>query len=164
MPNSTLWVTRPRSDVNVQTSPWVAKSAFSQGGTAQRIFGINNGLGSTFASQVSVSMATIPDGDTQSAHNYLTDLGNYQGTFQGDVANNTGTFTQPVRSDLYELRPASGNPDGRYLGYFELSPNGGMSFNSAFTAVPEPSTYAIAVGAALVVFGAFRRRARQSSE
>src|SRR5262249_55377536 len=66
--------------------------------------------------------------------------GNYGGTFQGNVENITPEspfFTSAVRSDLYEIRPGSG--PSHYLGYFQLNPEGTMSFTAAGgTTTPPP--------------------------
>ena len=66
-----------------------------------------------------------------------------------NVENNTnipvGSF---VQSDLYEMLPtASGTANALELGYFRLYNDGTLTF----TEVPEPSTYAIGVLAALFV-------------
>ena len=74
-------------------------------------------------------------------------IGNLQGTFQGSIENDTGlSFIGGAvsRSDLYELRPGSGDPAGAYVGSFELLANGDL----IFMPVPEPSGFALlAVGA-----------------
>jgi hypothetical protein len=44
-----------------------------------------------------------------------------------------------VRSDLYELNPGTG--PATFLGYFQLSGSGAMTF----TAVPEPSVFGLVV-------------------
>jgi hypothetical protein len=43
----------------------------------------------------------------------------------------------PSRSDLYELQPGSG--PGTYLGYFELGPDGAMTFNGPALTFPTPN-------------------------
>jgi hypothetical protein len=154
VPVSTLWVTRGRLDPDVQSVPWQDKSAFSQGGTAARIIGIANGAVSV-GTALSSTYATVPDADTQSYHSYVgASLGNYGGTFQGNVENSTGATGGLTRSDLYEMRPAAGNPNATYLGYFELGPSGALTF----TAVPEPGTWAMVGLAGLMPFGVQRFR------
>ena len=147
-------MTQARTDVNVQSTPWVSKSGFSQGGTAQRIFGIDAGLVSADATPVGANGAKISDSNAQSYATYIG-IGNYQGTFQGNVENNTGSFASSVRSDLYELRPATGNPVGTYLGFFELSPTGTLSFSSAavVNAVPDSGSCMIFGGVLLSLIG-----------
>jgi hypothetical protein len=53
------------------------------------------------------------------------------------------------RSDLYELVPGSSaggtlNTAGRYLGYFDLKPDGSLRFNTGSTPTPAPNITAIA--------------------
>jgi hypothetical protein len=149
VPANTLWVTAARDplNLNTQTSPWVSKSAFSQGGAAALITGIPTGAASA-GTALSSSAATVPDGNSVSYHSYVTDNGNLQGKFQGNIENSTGAaFSGSSRSDLYELQPASGNPNGVYLGYFDLTSAGVLTF----VPVPESSTYGIMAGAGLLL-------------
>lgn len=154
VPLSTLWVTKARDplDLNTQTSPWVSKSSFSQAGASTKITGIRQGAGNV-GTALSSTSATVPDGNAQSYHTIVTDSGNLGGTFQGNIENSTGSsFVGAVRSDLYELQPASGNPNGTYLGYFELTSAGAMTFVPAsFVPVPESSTYGVFAGAGLLL-------------
>lgn len=156
VPTSTLWLTRGRDPLtpDIQSTPWQDKSSFSQGGTGARVVGIANGAVSV-GTAISSSYATVADANSQSYHTYVTDLGNYQNTFQGNVENNTTTGS--TRTDLYELRPAAGNPSATYLGYFELNSSGALTF----TAVPEPGTWAMIGLGGLMLFGLqrFRRTA-----
>jgi hypothetical protein len=64
-------------------------------------------------------------------------------TFQAQpdlhTPSNFTTGGVPVRADLYWLAPASGKPDAKFLGYFELSTNGMMTYTaypSATVATP----------------------------
>ena len=78
--------------------------------------------------------------------------GNYADTFQGSVENITSDDFDAdgiSRSDLYELAPgtiAAGtyNTPGRYLGYFELKPDGTLTFNTTAAPLPAPAITAIA--------------------
>src|SRR5262249_26662412 len=146
IPDATLWMTRPRSQPDTQTLPWVSKSFFSQGGAANKVneFGVNTELLSdgTPADPLrnTANVVIEPTGEPRSYGLVIGDQGNFKGNFQGNVENNTGTsFTEPVRSDFYETRPATGNPPGRYLGYFELRPDGTMIFQPSGGSTPPPA-------------------------
>jgi len=83
--------------------------------------------------------------------------GNFSGTFSGNAENTTpsgfASLGQPIRSDLYELQPGSGQ--GNYLGYFQLNTDGSMFFS----AVPEPSSTALmAAGFGLLTWIQRQRR------
>jgi hypothetical protein len=155
-PNWTLFVTRPRASLNVQTSPWVDKTSANQQLTAldvQKIpLGavdeagyIPSGAGSTLNTSTAVLEGddTATDPDYKTGKSYATALGNadnFDGTFQGDPENTTpASFTTSgtvVRSDFYQLTPTSGYGLGTYLGYFEFSTNGVMSYVAYPTSTP----------------------------
>ena len=158
---STLWVTAARDplNLNTQTSPWVSKSSFSQAGASTKITGIRAGAANV-GTALSSSSATVVDGNAQSYHTFVTDNGNLGGSFQGNIENGTGaSFSGHSRSDLYELSPATGNPPGTYLGYFDLSSTGVMTF----VPVPESSTYGIMAGAGLLLALVRRQFRRQNA-
>ena len=138
IPNATIWATRPRLALGVQTAPWLRKSAFSQGGTANKIneLGVNTTLLSdgTPADPLRNTATAIiePAGEPRSFGVVMGPQGNLKGNFQGNVEANTGIpFSQPIRSDIYEMRPGAGDLPGKYLGYFELAPSGKLSFTAA---------------------------------
>jgi hypothetical protein len=59
--------------------------------------------------------------------------------------------------NLYELDPHSGSSTpGTQLGYFELTPNGNLTFNLGVAPVPEPTTLAM-LGTGLLALTAVRR-------
>ena len=60
--------------------------------------------------------------------------------------------------DLYEVdtKTASNQP-AAFLGTFDLSSTGLLTFDPATAAVPEPSAYALGI-TALVLFGVLKRR------
>jgi hypothetical protein len=155
IPNATLWMSRARLVAATQTAPWLRKSAFSQGGAANKVneFGVNTGFFSDSlpADPIRNTRTSViePTGDLASYGVAIGDQGNLKGNFQGNIENNTGvSFTEPVRSDLYEMRPGSGDLPGRYLGYFELRPDGTMIFqapsNTPPPAPPRPNIESIA--------------------
>ena len=143
IPDTTLWMTRARTAVATQSAPWLRKSTFSQGGAANKVneLGVNTTLlsDSTPANPIlnTVTAVIEPTGESRSYGLVIGSQGNFLGNFQGNVENNTGsTFNAPVRSDLYELRPGTGNLPGLYLGYFELRPDGTMAFQAAGGSTP----------------------------
>jgi hypothetical protein len=59
--------------------------------------------------------------------------------------------------NLYQLDPHSGSTTpGTQLGYFELTPNGNLTFNLGVAPVPEPTTWAM-LGTGLLALTAVRR-------
>lgn len=157
---NTLWISSARSDINTQTSPWYQSSVSSQGTVAAQIDGIAGGAvsfgGAAGADAVTNSLTAVTVPDTFNAIGIgisytigIGTVGNFANTFQGSAENTTplnfATSGSPLRSDFYQLNPGTG--DSIYLGYFELSPNGTMTF----TAVPEPSTLAM-LGAGMLLF------------
>ena len=81
------------------------------------------------------------EGDT-----LVIDNGNFN-AFQGNIENTlSSTFVtggSNARSELYQMAPGSGN--GTFLGYFELTPGGSLSF----VAVPEPGMFGVGVAGGL---------------
>ncbi len=143
VPVSTLWVTRPRSDIEVQTTPWVQQAKGFNQAVAAKI----NSLGSNADRYSTTSVAPgdnnttsyvrIAAGDQLSLSQYLGAGGNYGGSFQGKVENTTpANFSSPTRSDLYESRPGSG--PSKWLGYFEFTSAGTLSFVAAGESTPPP--------------------------
>lgn len=157
----TIWETRPRADVNVQTTPWSRQSSGALANTAGKIASLGNGA--TTLTGIDASTVVIPLSDSgHSVSRWVGSsgsgggsTGNFNGTFQGNGETKTpSTFTGGsfTRSDFYEVVPGSGA--STYLGYFQFNANGSASF----TAVPEPSEYAAVAGLALVGFALWRRR------
>lgn len=151
--NNTLWLTTPRLDINLQTTPPNRGSSLSQGGTASKIASIGDGA-NTSGTDLSATATTLPDNAPNSYHTFVGS-GTFNGSTAFNVENNTGagfTGTGLVRSDLYELIPGSGA--GTYLGYFEFSGSGSMDFVAA---VPEPSSFGLLISAGVLGL-AFRRK------
>lgn len=152
-PLQTLWVTAPRADVAVQSPPWLRKGQFLQGNAGSQIDGVGV--------NAALSSSLLPGGPNNTAAGVVIPVdapfaigpafgpdGNYVGAFQGSVENVTaddfdGDPANVSRSDLYELLPgttAAGtlNTPGRFLGYFELKPDGTLTFNTGSTPPPTP--------------------------
>ncbi len=157
-PLQTIWVTAPRQVVSVQSPAWLRKGQFVQGNSASQVdaVGIN----------AAASSAILPGGPNNTATGVVLPVnspfpigpaigssGDYAGNFQGRVENTTpedfdGDPANVSRSDLYELIPGTTtagtiNTPGRYLGYFELKPDGSLTFNTGSTPTPSPNITAI---------------------
>ena len=85
-------------------------------------------------------------------------VANFQYFGAVNEANTTAGFSagsSPLYLDLYELDTYSNNttlPPGKELGYFELDPNGTLTYDP----VPEPGTW-VMFGAGMLALGAIRR-------
>ena len=143
-PVATLWVTRAPTELGVPSSPPLRKSSFSQAGTAQRVVGIGRNAATYSASQPadpianSTTAVAVAAGDRFAYSSFMGDLGNFLNTFQSSVEvgipENFSSNGSGSRADFYELRPGAGaeaNLSGKYLGYFELSPEGVLKFTAA---------------------------------
>jgi len=176
LPTSTLFLTRERTDANTQTEPWTTRSSGQQGLTRGQIGSLGLGLASLASGTPSSVLANgvIQVADTATYSPQLRvgsgsggggTLGNLRNTFSSTRVSGASveattpvgfTGLQTIRADFYELQPAANINSGAaatYLGYFQLSGNGSVSF----TAVPEPSEYAALGGAGLVAFALWRR-------
>lgn len=153
--DDTLYVTRPRTSLNTQTAPWLAKSSFNQHATdgrmAQIVVGAAENYGAGLNNPLSSSSAVIEEDISSGNANYLNGLsyrdalfgsygGNFNGTFQGNPENTTlANFTasgKVVRSDFYRLTPTGGFAQGVWMGYFELNTNGVMTYVAYPSATP----------------------------
>lgn len=150
--DNTLCVTRPRSALNTQTTPWQAKSSSNQGLTAGRILTIppgatdnknfkpENTSTAVVEEDISAGNPNYPNGS--SYHDALIggSGANFNGTFQGSpevtTLNNFTSGGQVVRADFYQLTPTGGFAFGKFLGYFELNTNGALTYVAYPSAVP----------------------------
>lgn len=164
----TLWVTNPRLDVNVQSTPFVRQTGSSQGNTTSKILGVA-GYGSASGALPwsagtpgdsvtnSASAIIIPNADSSSYSTLAGVNGNLGGTYANIENTTPNGFTggQFIRSDLYEAAPRTAvGQDATYLGYFEFGANGVTTFNS----VPEPGTFALLALGGLSLLGIQRLR------
>src|SRR5262249_51360548 len=150
----TLWVTSPRSVApnNLPNTPgavWQRDSQFGQGTVGGKVDGIGNnavtyGSGQATGTNNTSTGVLIPSGGNYSYSTLMGPAGNYVGAFQGNVevktASSFTTSLLPVRADLYQLLPGSGS--GTYLGYFEFSTNGVMTYTAGpgkVLAPPQPT-------------------------
>jgi hypothetical protein len=147
-----LWMTKPRTDVNTQTSPWNPNNFSVQGAPASRI----DSIGSD-ATDIGLSLAAGPNNTTtalvepESGHTsvgqddcysfYVGSTGNFANNFQGDVEQTmtNNNSRQVVRSDFYQMLSTNSTLTAaqaiKYLGYFEFSTNGALTY----TAGPSPA-------------------------
>jgi len=144
--DNTLFVTRARTSLNEQTTPWLAKSSSAQFGTALRMATIPPGALdelNLLVYPVSTKTAVVEEDNTGGNPNYTDGssygdalTGSYGGQFDGTFVGNPeittlNTFTisgKVVRSDFYRMTPTGGYALGKWLGYFELSTNGIMTY------------------------------------
>jgi hypothetical protein len=153
-PNWTLFVTSPRTSLNVQTTPWQEKGLSSQKNTAQRMATIPPGALDELnldVYPVSTTTAVVEEDSSDGNKNYTDGVsyhdalaGSYGGDFNGNfdgnpentTTNNFTTAGQVVRSDFYQLTPTGGFGFGKLLGYFEFAPDGTMTYVAYPSAVP----------------------------
>ncbi len=153
--DNTLYVTKARTSLGEQTAPWQAQSSSSQNAAALVMATIPPGaldeLNETIY-PVSTPTAVVEE-DTSADNPNYTDgnsyhqalAGAYGGQFDGNFVGNpenttSNNFTLKgavVRSDLYQMTPTSRYGLGQWLGYFEFSTNGVMTY------VAYPSTPAV---------------------
>jgi len=146
---ATLWVTRARSDTNVQSTPWNNQSAFTEGSTGGQIAGIGYGANGNSGNHGTVNDTT--NTYVSPYYDYTTQVesrqapndprGTFQSTFQGDAETVTADDfdSDPgniSRADLYVLNSGSGS--AQYLGYFDLKPSGQIVYTAgpSSTALP----------------------------
>jgi hypothetical protein len=156
-PAGNIWVTRPRTSLNTQSTPWPCKNSGQQsnaGGTidsigddASNIAGGGDPNGTSPAN--GNSFVVEPEGSSVggSFNSYSVQMsanGNLGGNFWGDSSSisleqstpaNFTTAGQPVRADFYQLLSVSNGLSAAYLGYFELATNGVLTY----TAGPSPT-------------------------
>lgn len=159
----TLWYTLPRANVNSQTVPPTRASTSTQSVNRQNMLGADSGAGSISTSLGASNQDNTPvlvrepvwDGVSQVRYDlsyFIDNTGSGPiGSFGlPNVVENTtpANFNSAVRSDLYQsvptgyTDPQSGTNNGSayYVGYFQLNPDGTMTFTraSVSTEVPPP--------------------------
>ncbi len=151
-PLYTMWVTKPRANLNVQSTPWGPRSVYQQGPTCAKVSGIGNNA-VTYGGTVpagpdnSTTQISIPPTSPYSYTTLIGAVGNYSGTFQGDVEQVTpfgfASGGVAVQADLYQLIPSAAS--AKLIGYFELETDGSMKFFAAPAAnsVPQPTITSI---------------------
>lgn len=150
----TLFASNPRTDINTQTTPLISFKQSSQHLTANQMAPVPIGAAECIVStnlynSLSTSTAAIEPENSANTHykggqSYATSIGadaNFNDQFQGYPENTTpSNFTTGgvvQRSDFYWLPPGNGlTTSGVFLGYFELNPNGTMTYVAYPTATP----------------------------
>ncbi len=168
---NTLWVTAPQTATNILATPWPAQSSQQQALTRSQMESIGYGatytsFGEAASADNTASAVIVPsslDLTGEGALSYTVGIGpngNFAGNFgsnkdiEQDTAANFSGGSTPVMADLFKMIPGS---SGSYLGYFELYPNGTLTFNPG--AVPEPTTWAM-FGMGLMGLAGWRRLTR----
>lgn len=159
-PRNTIWVTIPRSDINVQSTPPDRQDQDFSAGFVSSINGILNGA-VAISSRISsnqdntISFLREPSSSSQGqnlgawiASSVDPNLGTFQDGLPVNAENATAdSFTSAIRSDLYELRPTgfndphTGQTTGAayFVGYFQFNPSGSLTFTRASTTSAPPS-------------------------
>jgi hypothetical protein len=158
-PASTLWVTVPRTNPAVQSLVPSRLFKSIQQQTATQIASIFAGaatISSTIGTSNQDNTATLVREPINNDSDLTTFIGSQQDssastlhdTWTANVEINTGSaFSGGARSDLYEVRPIGAidphtgrtNGPAYFVGYFELVPNGSMTFTRATTnSLPAP--------------------------
>jgi hypothetical protein len=152
-PNWALCMTRARTALNTQTTPWPASSASAQqylittematipvGANDNLLYQVVNTATAIVEPDASSGSVNYPNG--QAYHTALdpngggdNNFGGFAGNPENTTANNFTTAGNVVRSDFYWI-PPTGSGAVKFLGYFELSPDGSMSYVAYPTAVP----------------------------
>ena len=160
----TLWVTAPRAPFFIKSAAWVPQSDNNQSITESKIEGIgmasaieggqlatganNTTTAIAFANTLSISGGSSYSKGVLSVSGSGTPIGNFRGTFQGNVENSlpTGFATggTPVISDLYSLVPSAGSAG--YLGYFTFLPSGTFTFTPSAFSIPQPKLSIVSSG------------------
>jgi hypothetical protein len=163
LPLNTLFLTNPRLNVNSPTAPYTSQNSFKQaavGSIIDTAAGYGSSVGAILWSSGTppspvtntADVVIIPQGDESSYASIAGTSGDLAGNFtQGNIENQTpNPFTSGVtRSDFYELTPGSGA--GTFLGYFEFSAGGTLTFNPAIPGSYLPLTQLAVVGANAVL-------------
>lgn len=145
VPEGTIWITRMRTDPNVPSDPWIRQSLESQ---LSLIWLINNvGIYASAYSSLkqpgdydSPELVSIPSGLDHFSYSYWigpekeADFGEFQGNVETVTPPNFVELGEPVRADLYELRPDLAAPfdsPATPLGIFEFRPDGTLWFTAS---------------------------------
>ncbi len=147
------WLTKPRTSLNTPTSPFNTGTPGRMSPIAGDIDAGGLGNDATYISDTVINTATVI-AETEAGHQNLSDItgncyyywvgmpksdGSVLANFGGDAPGvveqttpaNFSTSGKPVRADFYQLLSRSGtanNTPGKYLGYFEFSTNGAMTY------------------------------------
>ena len=167
-PVNTLFMSDPRSDVNVENTPPVTGTSSQQDLVTGQLGAMADALSSTYGTIIDNQVIQLPNGLGATSGgdpaSYTTALGSsfdFNGTYRQNFENLSSGTTATV-SDLFQQNPSPlHNPGaGNYLGNFTLGTDGTMTFTPV-SAVPEPSTLAM-IGTGMMGLVAFRRLAKRN--
>jgi hypothetical protein len=152
---NTIYMSNPRPDLTTLTTPYYRDTASAQLSTISKLASItagavNNANFSVLNSPTAVLLSESYNLNN-SAVSYYLGLGStldFKQTFQAQPEQYTpANFTTggtPVRADFYWLKPTANNdhsgPPATFLGYFQLSTNGVMTYTAYPSAVVVPAT------------------------
>ena len=166
--DNTLFVTKARTSLDEQARPCLAQSSSVQANTVGRMALILPGaleeldlainINSTATTVIEEDSSAINYTDGYSYHNALAGAygGQFNGTFVGDPENTTlNNFTtsgKVVRSDFYQMTPTGSYALGKWLGYFELSPDGAMTYVAYPSTTPAIASITCSGGSITVTY------------
>lgn len=165
-PVNTLFMSDPRANVNLQNTPPTTGTFSQQNLVTGQLGAIADALSATYGTIIDNQVIQLPSGLGATSGgdpaSYTTALGSsldFNGTY-GQNFENLSSASAATVSDLFQENPSPlHNPgSGAFLGAFTLSADG---TSISFSAVPEPSTWAM-IGTGLVSLVAFRRLARRN--
>jgi len=157
-PNHTIWLTVPRTNVSIKSTTPNRLSSSAQQVIDPVIVSIFDGAVS-ISTDLAVSNANNtpylvrePINDDRNLSKFIggktdTTASTIQDTWSADVEKITpASFTNPVRSDLYEVRPIGPldphtgltNGPAYFVGYFQLNTDGSVTFSRAAESTPVP--------------------------
>jgi hypothetical protein len=163
-PHATIWATKPRTNLLLETTPWYRLSAVGNAANTTLMMdsvGVNGNLYSVYFTKPdpvlnNATTVLIPSSSPESytsiqGRNANESTGNFQQYWAGDVENTTPGESAPFpwvsRSDLFFVLPGSG--PSTFLGYFEFKDdgtNGTMTFHASDGAAPGLSNLSAGAG------------------
>ena len=171
--SGSLWVTRPLANPSVPVAPFSAQSLAQLNIAGAQMDSIS--YGAVYTSYLNASgpnntatavlVSSSLNLGSEGALSYTTGIGaggNFNGAFgsNNNIEQTTGadftSGTLQTRSELFQMDPGA---NGSYVGFFDLNPNGTLTFNPE--PVPEPATFAM-FGMGLMGLVGWRRIARKS--
>jgi hypothetical protein len=169
----TLWVTA-NSPLNSHTTSSQSTAAgqfeaIAQGGEDAGSFYTANAANSSSAvimpnsfslsgTDLSYSKGILNSSQLDASGNPVANFQYFPVVNEANTASGFDAGTSPIYLNIYELDASANNngPAGTQLGYFELDPNGTMTFNPGIAPVPEPGAWSL-LGSGLLTLVAIRR-------
>ena len=161
--NNTVWASKEQAVVGTMGTPW-AKMPASGGNTAGSV--IKSTVAGLTAAAATANSSYAGVLETSALQSWYTTQGTtgsaFKTPYETDTLNNSTAFgtNSYVVSDLFQMVNTSAGQSS-YVGSFGIDNTGGLWFSndaSDFAAIPEPSTYAMILGALTLGLVAVRRR------